>query len=571
MELPTSRPRVLGWLRSAAILDGDWGTSIAYVLGISFALAGYNSGWHLFMMLLFTGMVAANYVTICRLYPGGGGVYSSVRHRSQRLAVIGALLLGADYTVTASLSVLDAFHYMGLASPHIWAIGMILSIGALNWFGPRHAGSVAIVISTATLLGLLILVVYASPYAVTHFTLELPTGSILDNWKVFAGIILAISGIEAVSNLTGIMKDPAANSRHAILVVFGKISLVTIVLAFAMLAIPSLSRTEHTEEMIRFLGATYVGPWFGPVIGIVLGFLLISAGNTAINAMISIQFLMSIDGELPAALRRLNRFGVPIIPVVIATLIPIIVLVLIHDIITLSQLYAIGVVGAILINVGSTATDKSLTLPTPTRSFMMASAVILLLIEATIAVTKVKALIFALSVLAVGLLARELARRQARAIPIPGVGPVPIPAVVYRAEPVTITSKMMVAVRGGSERLLRHACEEAKLRGSFLFILHVKQLSVMGLLPDKVPGETLADTSWMESISREYTIPFRVISILSSEVGYTIAEQAATFGIDRLLLGATQRTLVEKALRGDVIRTVSELLPEEIQLVIYRA
>jgi len=38
-----------------------------------------------------------------------------------------------------------------------------------------------------------------------------------------------------------------------------------------------------------------------------------------------------------------------------------------------------------------------------------------------------------------------------------------------------------------------------------------------------------------------------------------------------LILGAPQRSLVEQALRGDVIRTVSELLPEDIQLVIYRA
>jgi len=36
-------------------------------------------------------------------------------------------------------------------------------------------------------------------------------------------------------------------------------------------------------------------------------------------------------------------------------------------------------------------------------------------------------------------------------------------------------------------------------------------------------------------------------------------------------LGAPQRSLVSKALRGDVIRMVSELLPEEIQLVIYRS
>jgi amino acid transporter len=139
MELSTSRPRVLGWLRSAAILDGDWGTSIAYVLGIAFAVGGYNSGWHLLMMLAFTVMIALNYVTICRLYPGGGGVYSSVSHRSKSLAVIGALLLGADYVVTASLSVLEAGHYFNLAHPELWAIGIITAIGVLNWFGPKRA------------------------------------------------------------------------------------------------------------------------------------------------------------------------------------------------------------------------------------------------------------------------------------------------------------------------------------------------------------------------------------------------------------------------------------------------
>ena len=91
MEYATSRPRVLGWLRSAAILDGDWGTSIAYVLGISFALGGYASIWHLLMMLGLTSLVAVNYMTICRLFPSGGGVYSSVHPRSPRLVGCAAL------------------------------------------------------------------------------------------------------------------------------------------------------------------------------------------------------------------------------------------------------------------------------------------------------------------------------------------------------------------------------------------------------------------------------------------------------------------------------------------------
>ena len=38
-------------------------------------------------------------------------MYTAAKAKSTTLAVIGALLLFADYTVTASLSALDAFHY----------------------------------------------------------------------------------------------------------------------------------------------------------------------------------------------------------------------------------------------------------------------------------------------------------------------------------------------------------------------------------------------------------------------------------------------------------------------------
>ncbi len=571
MELSTSRPRVLGWLRSAAILDGDWGTSIAYVLGIAFFHAGYYSGIHLMMMLAFTGLIALNYVTICRLYPGGGGVYSSVSHRSRTLAVVGALLLSADYVVTASLSVLDACHYMALDYPEIWAIGIILCIGALNWFGPRHAGTVAILISVATLTALLVLIAYAFPAATRSIHLEADPRGLATNWSFFVAIILSISGIEAISNMTGVMKDPAVSSRKAIFAVLAKISVATIVLGFAMLAIPQLSRIEHKEEMIRFLGEVYVGGWFGPIIGIMLAFLLISAGNTAINDLISIQFLMSVDGELPSSLRRLNKYGVPTVPLIAASIVPVVVLLLVHDVITLSSLYAIGVVGAIMINVGSTGTDRSLKLSFLTRSFMIVSAVVLFMIETTIVVEKTKALVFASSVLVVGLVGREVARRQ-RLVAVPAPAPaVSLPVSPPQPAAAAFTSRMMVAVRGGGEKLLRQACEDAKIRRSFLFVLNVKQVAVSGLLPDKVPAETFVDNRWMEAICAEYGIPYRVMSVLSPEVGYTIAEHAATLGVDRLLLGATQRSLVEQALRGDVIRTVSELLPEDIHLIIYRA
>jgi len=520
-------------------------------------------------MLAFTTMVALNYVTICRLYPGGGGVYSSVSHRSRTFAVVGALLLSADYVVTVSLSVLDACHYLALGSPEIWAIGIILCIGVLNWFGPRHAGSLAIAISAATLVGLIILMTAAFPSIAKPISLEPDPRGLWVNWEFFVAIILSISGIEAISNMTGLMKDPERSSRKAIFSVLTKIVFATTILGLAMLAIPNLSPTEFKEDMIRHLAEVYVGGWFGPIIGFVLGFLLISAGNTAINDLISIQFLMSVDGELPAKLRSLNKYGVPIFPLLIATAIPICVLTIIHDVVTLSDLYAIGVVGAIMINVASTGTDKSIKVPVVTRIFMILSAVILFLVETTIAVAKTKALIFAVAILTAGLTARYITRRRiamAPAIPLEVV-----PAIVSKPTIGAFTSKMMVSVRGGGEKLLRQACEDAKLRNALLFVLNVKQVSVSGILPERIPVGTYAVNDWMDRICQEYGIPYRTITILSPEVGYTIAEQAATLGVDRLVLGASQRSLVEAALRGDVIRAVSEYLPEDIQLIIYRA
>jgi hypothetical protein len=64
-------------------LYGDWGTSKAYVIGLAFAVAGYSSFWLIAAMCVLTALVGLNYMVICRLYPDGGGVYASVRHRSE--------------------------------------------------------------------------------------------------------------------------------------------------------------------------------------------------------------------------------------------------------------------------------------------------------------------------------------------------------------------------------------------------------------------------------------------------------------------------------------------------------
>src|SRR4051812_25917926 len=160
----TKRPRNVDARRAAAILYGDWGTSKAYVIGLAFAVAGYSSFWLIAGMCVLTALVGINYMTICRHYPDGGGVYASVRHRSHIISIVGAFLLVADYIVTAAISALSAFQYLHVPHPEAFAAAAIIFIGGLNYFGPKHTGGLAFLISIPAATVVLLLGAFAVPH-----------------------------------------------------------------------------------------------------------------------------------------------------------------------------------------------------------------------------------------------------------------------------------------------------------------------------------------------------------------------------------------------------------------------
>src|SRR5580693_5467637 len=206
----TRRPRNVDVPRAAAILYGDWGTSKAYVIGLAFAAGGYGSFWLIAAMCLLTALVGVNYMAICKHYPDGGGVYASVRHRSEIVSIVGAFLLIADYIVTAALSALSAFLYLSFLGVHhaeYWAAGAILLIGSLNYFGPKHTGGLAFLVSVPTVVVVVILGAFCLPHLGTAVHNVQPlTGGFLKNWNGFVGVVLALSVVEAIANSTGVMR-----------------------------------------------------------------------------------------------------------------------------------------------------------------------------------------------------------------------------------------------------------------------------------------------------------------------------------------------------------------------------
>ena len=117
--------------------------------------------------------------------------------------------------------------------------------------------------------------------------------------------------------------------------------------------------------MLRYMGQVFGGEALGPAFGqafglivsIVFALLLLSATNTAIVDLITIQFLMARDRELPKVFQRLNKWGVPAAGMLLATIVPMLLVLAVKDMAGLADLYAVGVVGAIATNLGATCTD----------------------------------------------------------------------------------------------------------------------------------------------------------------------------------------------------------------------
>ena len=618
------RPRNVDWKRAAALLYGDWGTSKAYVIGLAFLAAVFSSLPIILAVCALTGLVGINYIVICRHFPDGGGVYSAARSQGRLLAVVGALLLLADLTVTAALSGWSALSYITsgaeqvgiikLLREHIAlaTIAMLVIMGVINFFGPKHSGSLAVALAAPTLIVVLVLIGMSAPHLTTKF-LQPRHESLSQVWAQLVGVILALSGAESIANITGVMKlDPGSTmekpsvaraSVKAIIPIAIEVVVGTALLGWAMLSLPSvLPKTLHlsdpsaiasvlqlrSEDMLRFIGeqfatATFspaIGNLFGWVVGIVFFLLLLSAANTAIVAIIGLLYMMSRDHEMPRHFRILNRHGVPIYPLLIAIGFPTFVLLFVANFTALAGLYAIGVVGAIAVNVGSCTFNRHAGFTWYDRVLFGATFGILFFVEITLAHTKPDALFFVVVVLGAGLALRAytLKRHGLTTLTVTReVAKMVTPTLAATMQSRLIEGqKIMVAARGITP-VLTFALDEAQLRKATLCVLYVKEVAIyytaagtrLGRARWQDDPEANAIMTSVTKLGEQRGVAVIPLYAVSQDASATIVDLAATMGVDYLVLGASQRTAMTKLLRGSVATNIAQHLPESIQLLIF--
>jgi amino acid transporter/nucleotide-binding universal stress UspA family protein len=600
--LSSERPRNLSWFGAAGLLFGDWGTSRLYVLGLAFLVAGHSSFWLVGAMSLLILAVGWAYAQICRIYPDGGGVYTAARHRSRLLGVIGALLLIADYTVTASLSAVDAFHYFGLGqqqtvqvqnvdagdkiirpheageeqaqplwrwhSPGLWAIVAIGAIGAVNLLGPKHTAAGA-VFAAAGMVVITVLVVVCAvpqiPWRHLHLgTFHHPPGPM---WEGFVAIVLALSGVEAIANLTGVMHKPVyRTASRGIWTVAIEVAVFNLILAIAMCAIAPLPREAHTADMMAYMARHYVGPWGEWPVRIVGGLLLLSATNTAVNGLMSIMYAMSRDQEMPQLLQKLNSFGSPWIAAVIAAGVPALVLLFAHDIETLASLYAIGVIGAVAINITLCSIHPRLRrLWRKVPMFMI--GMMLVAIEITLAITKLHALLFACIVLVIGLSLRQITRVTARRRPRPSLLR---QAIVEQLPESAMAMRRLLLATAGSATNADAALLIAKKENAALVVCFIRDVALSYKIEAEktfsLDTDPAAQLLFRDFLARGHHVGIPIIPAYDTgrNAPELIAELAAVNAVEKVLIGTSRRGTLYHLIKGSFQSQLEQLLPPEI-------
>ncbi|MBX3361062.1 MAG: amino acid permease [Phycisphaeraceae bacterium] len=618
MLVTESRPRNLKWFHAGPLLYGDWGTSRLYVLGLAFAFTGPESVVYMVAIGVLMAAVAWAYAIVCRSFPDGGGVYTSARQISPIASVVGATLLLCGYIITAVISVVEALHYFGIPDgPWLATIAIVtlVFVGLVNWLGARSAGTFALVIAFAALGVSGLMAVMSVPYlpdGLSRVSIDL-SRSTWSHWTAFTQIVLALAGVEAVANMTGLMRRPVERTaKRTIIPVLLEVVLLNVLFAIVATSIftrlPELqglpspiasidSQTLHQLEQtapasvqkieeikntsMKLIAETVatnaIGPSggliFGKVAAVVFALLLLSATNTAIMAMVSVLFSMAQDGELPRSLRRLNYSGVPSVGLVVSLLACIGVVLIERRPERLAELYIIGVCGAITVTILSCAIGRKISIKPWERGGMWSLGLFLLAVTLTIVGTKLNATAFAGVVIAGVLVTRATLRRRARAME-PPAEPTDGWLAQVKRQPARLDSgrpRIMLAARGHSQQA--YAVELARKRGAVLFAIFVRAVRVLDLQPGQVPRieddreaqEALGSAAVLAS---QAGVPFVPIYVTSTEIVEEILDYTATFGCDTLIMGKSRRSLFARTIEGDVVGRIAASLPKEIDLIL---
>jgi amino acid transporter/nucleotide-binding universal stress UspA family protein len=601
--------RQLGFLLAWAVVFCDIGTSVYYVPGILYGDVGDLAPAFVALTTLGFVLLASKYVEVSWRNPEGGGVVTvATKAFSPFAGAIGGMLIIVDYFLTAAISSVSAFQYIGSVLPwfksHVEllaGLGLLL-LGIINIVGIRESAIVALWMAVASLAVNLVVVVTValqlSPEQWSYAWAQMQTVSALPPRSAligFAGAWLAFSGLESISQLSPAMKAPI---RKTALWAMGLVVLTMTLTSptLTLLAVAGLDtpvKLASKEFFVSELGRQYGGAGLAWSVVLSASALLLFAANTALIGGYHVFLALARGDWLPKVLSKRNRtFGTPHVGIAFFTAVT---FAIVHatrgELELLGHLYSFGLLGAFTFTSAGVdvlrwrAGERG-----PTFALGLVTTAMVATAWGVNIVTKWQATVFGGAVVALGCLVAVAVRRDwvIRALHV--LPPVATEAVrrIERAEEILERrsrevvsletaveaaaiepSRTLIALRDVNPRLIDEAIRRARGAGdTALFVLGVTEwpglFSGEQAQPEKELLAALEDAA--ERIRAAGITPIPIWR-LSHDAPQSIADAAHRLRVDSVMVGVSQRSNLVHMLRGSVLKGLHRRLPGDEILI----
>jgi amino acid transporter/nucleotide-binding universal stress UspA family protein len=608
---PTRDTRQLTWLLAWAVVFCDIGTSVYYVPGILYGNVGDKTPFFIFLTTLAFIPLALKYIEITWRNPEGGGVVTiTTKAFGPMWGCLGGMLITTSYFLTAAISAVSGFHYVGGVLPfldaHIVPLACLglLALAILNIIGIRESATVALVMAaTALTINMAVIALALKTLSFDQWTRAWNTLSPGHDMSIhtllvgFGAAWLAFSGLESISQLSPVMRFPLRRTTRWAMVAV----IVTTVMTSPLLSILSINmldaKTKATQSERFISEIAMISGGLGLKLAVVLSAstLLLFAANTAIIGAYHIFLALSKAGFLPRVIAlRSDKFHSPHVAISIATLVPIgVILATRGELALLGEMYAFGLLGAFVF---SSMSLDVIRWRLGRRDFGFWFGVLttgmVLVAWCVNLVEKELATLFGGLLTAIGMVA-AVGVRRAWFMDILHQVPVVqrLQARAYRAsedwvedelkglvtlaEAVEVkplySSSTLLALRDESPRLIDEGITRVKGKGeAALYCIYVEEWPGLFAgdsphVPNEAGVKTLKST--LQAV-RERQIEIIPIWTVSHNAAEAIANAAQALDVDAVIIGATRRSAFYHMLRGHVVKGLMKRLPRDCHLMI---
>ncbi|MBI5363736.1 MAG: amino acid permease [Planctomycetes bacterium] len=598
-----------------AVVFCDIGTSLYYVPGILYRNEQVRDLAPLYVATAFIGFLflASKYVEICWRNPDGGGVVSIANQAfSPILGCFGGLLICVDYFLTSAISAVSGMNYLASMFPGVehhvvaFSIATLLLLAIVNTIGIRESAMLSLFMAAAAFLVTLLLIGVVLVYArgdqwVAVRDNVAQVGSVKP-WKFlvgFSGAWLAFSGLESISQLSPAMRLPIQKTaKHGMRYVIATMLLTSPILTLFAISFLSPDVKFHDyERLMSELGGAFGGAWVKYAVVITGSALLLFAANTAIIGCYHVFLSLAENGFMPSAIALRNRrFGTPQVAILVATFIPILVILFSQgDVEFLGDLYAFGLLGAFVLS--SSGLDV-LRWRSKARGWRFWVGVMTTVMVVTAWVVnlheKPNATLFGCGLVGTGLLMAVGTRRKWFSDWLYSFGwvkartPDRIHAyeekveakegveILSLAQAQAITplfpSSTLIAMRSASPGLVSEAIAREKGKGgSAIYALYVEERTGLFVRaaswePQSEGVDALRNAVKAAESEGVTLIPVWTISHNAVE---GIVRAAEVLGVSGVMIGVSQRSGIYHLLRGHVLAGLTKRLPAGVRLLLY--